>query len=105
MWPRDGESSFYPFVHGKLEMSIEQGCLVWGGRLVIPSNLRRKALKDLHKAQPSLSCIKALRICYLWWPGIDLFCTVKRAKLIKQNLRKSLFTIGKEQKTHGSDFI
>ena len=46
------EPSFDPLVHRKLEMSIVQGCLAWGGRVVIPPNLRKKTLKDLHDVHP-----------------------------------------------------
>ena len=48
-WPHDVEPSFDSFVRRKLEMNIEQGCFVWGGRVVIPPNLRQKVLEDLHE--------------------------------------------------------
>ena len=46
-WSHDVEPTFDLFVCRKLEMSIEQGYLVWGGRVVIPPNLREKTWKDL----------------------------------------------------------
>ena len=52
-------------------MSIEQGCLAWGGRAVIPPNLREKTLKDLHEVHPGVSRMKALGRSYVWWPGMN----------------------------------
>ena len=51
-------------------MIIEQGCLMWTRRLVILPNLRRKTLKSLHKAQTSVTYMKALRRSFVWWPGM-----------------------------------
>ena len=42
-------------------MSIQQGCLVWGSRVVVSSNLKGKSLKDLHETHPEVSCMKAFR--------------------------------------------
>ena len=70
-WPHDVEPSFDPFVRRKLEMSIEQGCFVWGGRVVIAPNLMEKILKDLHEAHPGVSRMKAHGRSYVWLPGMD----------------------------------
>ena len=94
-------------------MSIGQGCLVGEGRAVIPPNLRKKTLEDLHDVHPGVPRMKAVEFSYVWWPGMGrdidklLFLTAKRAKfkLIKKYLRKLPLTIGKKQTTRGSDFI
>ena len=70
-WPHDVEPSCNPFVRRKLEISIEQVCLVWGGRVVISPNLREKTLKDLHEAHPGVFRMKAIGLSNVWWPGVD----------------------------------
>ena len=55
----------------KLEISIEQDCIIWGNRVVIPSALRDKVLKDLHQSHPGMSKMKALARSYFWWPEMD----------------------------------
>ena len=65
-WPGGLDSLFDPFVRRKLEMSVEQECLVWGRRVIIPPNLRNKILKDLHEAHPGVSRMKTLARSYVW---------------------------------------
>ena len=67
VWPHDVESFFDPFVHRKLE----QGCLVWGGRVVIPLSLRENFLTDSHEGHRGVSRMKALGGSYVQWPDMD----------------------------------
>ena len=36
------------------ELAIEDGCILWGSRVVIPSILRGKVLEELHVAHPGI---------------------------------------------------
>ena len=49
-----------PYYNRKLEISVEQDCIIWGNRVVIPSALRDKVLKDLHQSHPGISKMKVL---------------------------------------------
>ena len=41
-----------PFFLRKDELSVEQGCLMWGLRTIIPPSLQEQILCELHKATP-----------------------------------------------------
>ena len=53
------------------ELSVEQGCLLWGHRVVIPVKLRGEMLKLLHATHMGMSAMKALARNYVWWPKLD----------------------------------
>ena len=59
-----------PFHHCWLELSVEQGCVLRGSRVVIPAG--RKAVMDvLHEGHPGGTRIKALSQSFVRWPGMN----------------------------------
>lgn len=71
-WPGHAkEETLKPFFMRKTEPSVEQGCVFWGMRVVVPPALRSKLLHDLHQGHPGMCRIKALARSYMWWPCLD----------------------------------
>ncbi|WKY00905.1 hypothetical protein Q1695_015148 [Nippostrongylus brasiliensis] len=52
-------------------MSIQQGCLMFGDRIVIPTTLQAAVLRDLHNGHPGISRMKMLARDYCYWPNVD----------------------------------
>ena len=61
-WPVEEESSleFLPFPRRKEELSLHDGCLLWGTQVVVPPNLHAQVLDELHEAHPGVSRMKNL---------------------------------------------
>ena len=55
-----------PFFHRSYELSIEQDCLVWGIRVVIPTCYQKDILNELHVGRPGIVRMKELARSYLW---------------------------------------
>ena len=71
-WPRQvQEEALDPYFKRRFELSVEQACVLWGLRVVIPRALQDRFLEDLHADHPGVCRMKSLARSYLWWPSLE----------------------------------
>lgn len=71
-WPNacPNPDRFAPYFEKRTELSIHEGCLLWGNRVIIPNSYRDAVLTELHEGHPGVTRMKSLARIYVWWPGI-----------------------------------
>ena len=73
-WPcecRKLPQELHPYWNFRDELSVEDGLLTQGSRLLIPSTLRRKTLEQMHEGHQGIEkCILKARES-VFWPGIS----------------------------------
>ena len=60
-----------PYWNRRGEFTIEQDCLLWGIRVVIPQKWQKTVLGELHRDHPGIVRMKEVARSYSWWEGID----------------------------------
>eukprot|EP00733_Pompholyxophrys_punicea_P000789 Pompholyxophrys_punicea_v1_NODE_288_length_2379_cov_34.988812.p2 type:complete len:135 gc:universal NODE_288_length_2379_cov_34.988812:1065-661(-) len=69
-WPKAmEEGDLIPYF--KRASSVDKGCILWGLRVVIPENLRKRVLQRVHEGHPGIVKGKTLLRGYFWWPKLD----------------------------------
>ena len=72
-WPKEklADPELEPYWRRRYELSVENRCVLWGNRVVVPSKGRKRVSDMLHEAHPGIVRMKALARSYVWWPKID----------------------------------
>ena len=76
-WKYCSDAELKPYQQRRTELSLHDGCVLWGSRVVIPPPGRERILNELHGGHPGISRMKSLARCFAWWPGLDNALEVK----------------------------
>jgi hypothetical protein len=60
-----------PYYRIRSELSCDQGCLLWGMRVVIPPEYHIRLIEELHSEHLGIVRSKALARSYFWFPNLD----------------------------------
>ena len=63
--------AFPPYQTRKDELSVQDGVLLCGSRIIVPSKMRQCVLDELHESHPGIVKKKSLARHYVWWPKMD----------------------------------
>lgn len=71
-WPRKIKCNLIlPFFHCKSDLQYENGLILRGHRVVIPTTLQDRMLRELHSTHLGIVKTKSSARSRMWWPGID----------------------------------
>ena len=73
-WPNTAHSipeKVKPFFSKRMQLSITNGCLLWGLQVIIPPQHQAPILRLFHEGHPGMSRMKSLARLHVWWPSID----------------------------------
>jgi len=86
-WPTvRPDDELRPYFSRRFELSLYDGCVLWGSRVVVPPPYRQAVLTELHDGHPGMARMKSLARMYVWWPGIsaDIETLVRKCHACQQ---------------------
>lgn len=72
-WPdsKRVEPDVLPYYRKRESISVVDECLMLEERVIIPSNLRGRVMKEFHRGHPGIVRMKSIARMYAYWPGMD----------------------------------
>lgn len=70
-WPKKIPENLTTYFGKRKEIRSEQGMLLWGHRIIIPTSLRERLLKELHAGHFGIVRMKSKASSLFWWPYIN----------------------------------
>ena len=70
-WPGKVDANLEPYHRRRDELSVDQNCVLWGLRVIIPERHQSALLQQLHEYHFGIVRTKAIARNYFWFPGID----------------------------------
>ena len=67
----DGSEDLCPFRQRQEELSLQDDCILWGCRVVIPKPGQRLILEEPHSGHQGISKMKSLACSFVWWSRLD----------------------------------
>ena len=60
---------FQPYLRRREKLSLQDGRILRGSRVVVPEVARQRILEELHEGHPGISRMKGIARGVVWWPG------------------------------------
>ena len=59
-WDFSNKEQLHPLICRKDELSVQDGCILWGSRVVTPQAGRAAVMRELHEGHPGICRMKSL---------------------------------------------
>ena len=84
-WPnRDTvDSQLKPYWKVRASLTLVKDLLLYNNRIVVPSSLKKQALKHIHEGHQGIERIRLRAKCSVWWP-----CVTSEVKQYVENCRE-----------------
>lgn len=71
-WPKhNSDENLKDYFSRRRELTVDQGCILWGLRVVIPPRYRERLVKELHQEHTGIVRMKSVARSYFWYPKLD----------------------------------
>ena len=73
-WPESKsnlDKALHPYFVRRLQLTVQNGCILNSLQVVIPSSLRKAVITELHEAHTGIVKMKSVARRYVWWPTIN----------------------------------
>lgn len=70
-WPQESDDALKPYFQRRQEITVQDGCLLWGNRVIVPIKGRKQMLSELHGTHVGAARMKSLASATMWWPKMD----------------------------------